>query len=261
MLRRASVFAAPFTSGAAATVAGHPPLSPEDVPGSLARLADHSLLVVMPDPVGDPLPDAGDDPAVRRRADGPSVGELADVRGRHLRWCLTTAARWTGRRSADSAAFDEVADDLRAGLGWAAGQPECRADAHQLAVRLARLTYALGMPSEAQDRYEEAAALAADPAVAAQALHLGAVVAWGRHAGNEAIRLYRAAADAARRGGDPTSRRSRARQRGRCHCRTHRASCPSRRHPARSMPCWRRLGPWPAVMPTSRRPCSRSRHT
>jgi hypothetical protein len=37
-----------------------------------------------------------------------------------------------------------VADDLRAGLGWAAGQPEHRADAHDLAVCLARLTDARG---------------------------------------------------------------------------------------------------------------------
>jgi hypothetical protein len=59
------------------------------------------------------------------------------------------------------------------------------------------------MPSEAQERYEQAAALAAHPAEAAQALHLSAAVAWGRHAGNEAMRLYRAAADAADRAGDP----------------------------------------------------------
>jgi hypothetical protein len=58
------------------------------------------------------------------------------------------------------------------------------------------------MPSEAQRRYEEAAALAGDPADAAHALHLAAAVAWGRAAGNEAIRLYRAAAEAARRAGD-----------------------------------------------------------
>jgi len=67
----------------------------------------------------------------------------------------------------------------------------------------ARFTYARGMPSEAQERYEEAAALAADPAEAAHALHLGAAVAWGRHAGNEAMRLYHAAAEAARRADDP----------------------------------------------------------
>src|SRR4030095_13351582 len=33
--------------------------------------------------------------------------------------------------------------------------------------------------------------------------HLAAAVAWGRHAGTEAIRLYRAAAEAARRAGEP----------------------------------------------------------
>jgi predicted ATPase len=200
VLRRVSVFASPFTSEAAAAVTGHPPRSAVEVPGSLARLADQSLLVVMPDPL-----------VTRYRmletirqygAERMSqVGELDDVRGRHLRWCLATAAELDA--SADTSGFDEVADDLRAGLGWAAGRSEHRRDAHQLAVRLARLTYARGMPSEAQARYEEAAALAADPADAVEALHLGAAVAWGRYAGNEAIRLYRAAADAARRGGDP----------------------------------------------------------
>jgi hypothetical protein len=95
-----------------------------------------------------------------------------------------------------------VADDLRAGLGWAAGQPQLRVEAHELAVRLAELTFRRGMPSEAQRRYEEAATLAADPADAARALHHGAAVAWGRAAGNEAVRLYRAAAEAARRAGD-----------------------------------------------------------
>ena len=125
-----------------------------------------------------------------------------DVRGRHLRWCLATAARleadervtWRVRRGGRRSAG-------RAGLG---GRPTRVAGrGPQLAVRLARLTYARGRPSEAQERYEEAAALTADPTEAAQALHLAAAVAWGRHAGNEAIRLYRAAAEAARRAGDP----------------------------------------------------------
>jgi hypothetical protein len=78
-----------------------------------------------------------------------------------------------------------------------------RVGAHDLAERLARLSYARGRPSEAQERFEEAAALAAGPAEAADALHLAAAVAWGRHAGNEAIRLYRAAAEAARTAGEP----------------------------------------------------------
>ncbi|HEX6150669.1 LuxR C-terminal-related transcriptional regulator, partial [Nocardioides sp.] len=199
VLRRASVFAAPFTPAEAATVAGHSPLMPGEVASAMARLADHNLLVVVPSPSStryrmlETIRQYGSERMSQ-------VGEFDDVRGRHLRWCLATASELDA--SADTSGFDEVADDLWAGLGWAARQPEWRADAQDLAVRLARLTYARGTPSQAQDRYEEAAALAADPADAAAALHLGAVVAWGRHAGNEAIRLYRAAAEAASRAGD-----------------------------------------------------------
>jgi hypothetical protein len=58
------------------------------------------------------------------------------------------------------------------------------------------------MPSEAQQRFEEAAALAAGPDEAARDLHLAAATAWGRAAGNEGVRLYRAAAEEARRAGD-----------------------------------------------------------
>ena len=121
--------------------------------------------------------------------------------GRHLHWCRATAARLDAGEPS-TVAFDEVAGDLRAALRWAAARPEHRADAHDLAVRLARLSYFRGMPSESQERYEEAAALAADPAGAAEALHLAACVAWGRHVGNDAIRLFRDAAEAARRAGD-----------------------------------------------------------
>ena len=200
VLRRASVFAAPFTAAAAVTVIGHAPLMPGEVAGALARLADHSLLVVVAGPgrtryrMLETIRQYGTERMVER-------GEEFVVRERHLHWCLATAARLP--TDAETAAgFDEVADDLRAGLGWAAGQPDQRVDAHQLAVRLAELSFARGLPSEAQRRYEDAATLAADPAEAARALHLGASVAWGRHAGNEAIRLYRASAEAALRAGD-----------------------------------------------------------
>ena len=200
VLRRASVFAAPFTSAAAATVTGFAPLSPSEVAGALARLADHSLLVVI----------AGFGGTRYRMLEAirqygaelmKQVGEHTEVRGRHLGWCLETAAGLEANGET-GASFDQVADDLRAGLGWAAGQSERRADAQALAVHLAHFTYAQGMPSEAQRRYEEAAALAADPAEAERALRRGAVVAWGRAAGNDALRLYRAAAEAARRAGD-----------------------------------------------------------
>jgi predicted ATPase/DNA-binding CsgD family transcriptional regulator len=199
-LRRVSVFAAPFTAADAAVVCGHAPLVPEEVAESLARLVDHSLLVVVSESsrtryrMLETIRQYG----VELMAE---VGEEVEVRVRHLRWCLTTAERLEGE-GGTVAGFEEVADDLRAGLGWAGGQPQVRVDAHELAVRLAELTFARGMSSEAQRRYEEAAALAVDPADAARALHLGAAVAWGRAAGNEALRLYRAAAEAARRAGD-----------------------------------------------------------
>ena len=200
ILRRASVFAAPFTLEAAATVTGAAPFAPVAVMGALARLAEHNLLLVVAAPGGtryrmlETIRQYG----AERMAE---AGEETTVRGRHLFWCLESAAGLDAK-SRTVAGFDEVADDLRAALGWAAGQPQLRDDAHDLAARLAELTFARGMPSEAQRRYEKAATLAVDPADSARALHLGAAVAWGRAAGNEAIRLYRAAAEAARRAGD-----------------------------------------------------------
>jgi predicted ATPase/DNA-binding CsgD family transcriptional regulator len=210
VLRRAAVFAAPFTSGAAATVTGVAPIMSGEVMGALARLADHNLLVVVPAPGGtryrmlETIRQYGAERMVE-------VGEDPMVRGRHLRWCRSIAELLAGE-GGTVPGFDDVADDLRAGLGWAASQPQLGVDAHELAVRLAELTFAAGMPSEAQRRYEEAAALAVDPADAARAFHHGAAVAWGRAAGNEAVRLYRASAEAARRAGD---RRRRARHRSR----------------------------------------------
>jgi predicted ATPase/DNA-binding CsgD family transcriptional regulator len=200
VMRRASVFAAPFAPAAVVAVAGHAPLMPGEVPAGLARLADHSLLEVVAGPGGTRyrMLETVRQYATERMAE---AGDGTETRRHHLRWCLATAA--TLQEDAEtSTAFDEVADDLRTALGWAAGQPRFRAEAHELAVRLAELTFARGLPSETQRRYDEAAVLAADPAEAAAALHLAATVAWGRHAGNDAMRLYRAASDAARAAGD-----------------------------------------------------------
>jgi predicted ATPase len=167
VLRRTSIFMAPFTPGAV-TVTGHAPLMPGMVAGALARLADQSLLVVVGGPGGtryrmlETIRQYG----AERIAE---AGEEFMVRGRHLRWCLATAARLQADgRNDTGAGFDEVAGDLRAGLGWAAGQPQQRAEAHELAVRLAELTFARGMPSEAQRRFEEAAALASGPGSASR---------------------------------------------------------------------------------------------
>jgi predicted ATPase len=97
VLRRVSVFAAAFTSAAAATVAGQAPLMPGEVAGTLARLADHNLLLVVPAPGGtryrmlETIRQYGEE----RMAE---VGERTGVGGRHLRWCLTTAARLDAAR-------------------------------------------------------------------------------------------------------------------------------------------------------------------
>jgi predicted ATPase len=115
VLRRASVFAAPFTSGAAANVTAAAPMMPGEVMGALARLADHNLLVVVAAPGGthyrmlETIRQYG----AERMAE---AGEETMVRGRHLDWCRAIAARLKGERGTVEG-FDEVADDLRAALG------------------------------------------------------------------------------------------------------------------------------------------------
>ena len=95
-----------------------------------------------------------------------------------------------------------MADDLRAALTWAADRPEQRADAYRLALSLAELTFTRNLLGEAQQRYEQAAALAGDPAAAAAALRHAAGVAGCRMLGDDMFRLHRAAGEAARRAGD-----------------------------------------------------------
>ncbi len=52
MLRRVSVFAAPFTAAAATVLAGWPPVPADEIPTVLAGLADQSLLVAIAGPGG-----------------------------------------------------------------------------------------------------------------------------------------------------------------------------------------------------------------
>jgi hypothetical protein len=205
MLRRISVFVAPFTGDAAAEVAGFAPLEPGAVTDGLARLAEQSLLAVAPSEGG-----------TRYRAVETTrqyglerlgqAGDLAATRSRHLGWCLASASD-LGQQSTPTAgdwraAFDAVADDLRAALGWAAGQPDHRGDAYQLALSLAELAFGRNLAGESQQRYEQAATLTDDLAAASSALRSAAAVAGCRSLGDDMYRLHRAAADAARRDGD-----------------------------------------------------------
>lgn len=201
LLRRVSVFVAPFTAEAAAEVAGFDMPDRITVVDGLGRLAEQSLLAVTPSETGtryhalETIRQYGTERLTE-------AGELIDVRSRHLDWCLTGANVLGEASGADwRARFDAVADDLRAGLTWAAGRPERRADAHRLAVSLAELAFSRNLLGESQQRYEQAAGFA-DDAAAAGALRQAAAVAGCRRLGDDMFRLHRAAGDAARRAGD-----------------------------------------------------------
>jgi predicted ATPase/DNA-binding CsgD family transcriptional regulator len=205
LLRRVSIFVSPFTAPAAGHVAGFPPLEPGEVVDGMARLADQSLLIVGASAGGTRYRALE---MIRQYAIGQltETGELAATRAHHLRWCLATATGLAQDPSRTAggwrASFDAVADDFRAALGWAAEQPEHRAVARDLALSLAELAFSRNLAGEAQRRYEQAAALAGDPAAAATALRCAAGVAACRMRGDDAYRLWQAAADAAQRAGD-----------------------------------------------------------
>jgi predicted ATPase/DNA-binding CsgD family transcriptional regulator len=206
VLRRISVFAGPFTATAAATVlAGWPPEPAGAMATILAGLADQSLLIAIAEPTGtryralETIRQYG----VDRLKD---ADESVKAHSCHLNWCLAESAdlQVASSKPAGSwrAAFDRVADDLRGALAWAAGQAEYCPEGHRLAIGLAELTFTRGMPGESQRRYEQAAELAGDDMRAAGALRCAAGAAESRHFGNDALRLRRAAADAAIRAGD-----------------------------------------------------------
>ncbi|MGH3736078.1 MAG: ATP-binding protein, partial [Micromonosporaceae bacterium] len=213
LLRRMSVFVAPFTAESAVEVTGFDPLQPAEVADALARLAEQSLLTVTMSAAGtryqalETIRQYG----TERLTD---AGELAELQSRHLTWCLAGAARLAEARAASLAAdvpadlrarFDAMADDLRAALAWATGRPEQRADAYRLAVAMAELTFTRNLLGEAQQRYEQAAALAGDDLAAATALRHAAGAAGCRMLGDDMFRLHQAAGEAARRAGDTAS--------------------------------------------------------
>ncbi|WP_205629592.1 ATP-binding protein [Jiangella muralis] len=195
VLRRVSVFAAPFRAADAAAVAG----------GSaavLAALADDSLLV----------PVAGGDGTRYQALETirqygaellADAGETAQVHEAHLRWCT---AEGTALLAADPATsgwrahVDRLADDLHAALAWIVTHDG--PSAAETALLVGRLCHRRGLPAEAQRRFEQAAALTPDGAAAAAALRLAAGSARSRLAGADALRLHLAAAEAAQGAGD-----------------------------------------------------------
>ncbi|MFQ6392096.1 ATP-binding protein [Nocardia sp. KC 131] len=205
VLRRVSVFAAPFTAADAMAVAGSPELDPIAVADGLARVTEQSLLTVVRSARGTRYRALE---TIRRyeREELATAGELDEVLTRHLNWCAATA----DELAADPApatrdwrsAFDAAADDMRAALTWAAVLPKRRADAHALAISLAQLAFTRNLISESQRRYEQAAALTDDPVSSAAALRRAAEVAGCRMRGGDMYRLYRAAAETIGGAGD-----------------------------------------------------------
>jgi len=201
LLRRVCVFVVPFTAEAAAEVAGFTPLDPAAVADGLGRLAEQSLLTVAPSPAGTryQLLETIRQYGAERLSD---AGERTDVLGRHLGWCVAAATRLLSAGGADwRIRFDVVAEELRAALAWAAGQPERHPDASRLALALAELAFTRNLLGEAQQRYQEAA-VTGDDYAAAQALRNAAAVAGCRGLGDEMFALHQAAAKAALRVAD-----------------------------------------------------------
>jgi predicted ATPase/DNA-binding CsgD family transcriptional regulator len=204
LLRRVAVFASSFEVDAARAVAGAGRERAEIADG-LARLAEHSLLVV----------ERGERTRYRaletirqygvERLD--EAGELDQIRAGHERWCLRALAALSQIGTADiddawCARFDRIVDDASGALAWSAGQESRRAQAAELAAELAGLLFLRGRPAQAQRRYEQGAELAATATERVALLRLAAGAAASRFVGDDALRLFRMAADAALTAGD-----------------------------------------------------------
>ncbi|HEX6569653.1 MAG TPA: LuxR C-terminal-related transcriptional regulator [Acidimicrobiales bacterium] len=223
LLRRVSVFAAPFTVASAAEVAGGDPVDAATVGDGLARLADHSLLVTAPgaETRYRALETIRQYGAERMRATRFAGGEgrraeLDLVHRRHLRWCTATVSALDAEvdlplsesiaRADEFVAwrsrFDRAADDARAALKWASAHPDLRPASYDLARQLASVCFTRGLLAESQHRYEQAFELADDPATAVAVLMCAGGAAAIRQVGNESLHLWRRAADTAAAAGD-----------------------------------------------------------
>ncbi|MDQ1617266.1 MAG: hypothetical protein QOJ60_3205, partial [Actinomycetota bacterium] len=234
VLCRVSVFAAGFTVDAATSVAAYGGVRTADVRAALGRLVDQSLVV----PVAS-MPDRWRllEP-VRQYAGARMDADDATAYAMHLDWAdrearhLTTLSERPGRTW--QGPLDEVVDDLRSALEWAAHQDLHHEEATALADRLATLLFRSGRTREAQARYEQAARLATDPRTEGEALERAVAVARSRVLGEEALRLGLAAVQARRRQADEDAL-------GDSRPRWPRRSCASRAcSPVRCRQGWRR---------------------
>jgi predicted ATPase/DNA-binding CsgD family transcriptional regulator len=204
LLRRVAVFASWFDVETARAVAGSGRHGAEIADG-LARLAEHSLLVVER---GEPTRYRALETIRQYGVEQlDAAAELDQVRADHERWCRLAVAELGSTAAGDMdeswcARFDRLADDVGAAIAWSAGDETRRAATAGLAAELAGLLFMRGRPAQAQRRYEQAADLATTATERVAYLRLAAGSAASRFVGDEALRLFRMAADAAVPAGD-----------------------------------------------------------
>jgi hypothetical protein len=131
-------------------------------------------------------------------------GEEAEVAEAHLSWAAATAdqlERQLAKGEPWRAAFDTVADDLRAALTCAI-RPNGHGLSHQLARMLGHLAYARRFLLEARGHYQVAAEHTGDPAQAAADLRSAADVAMAEGDGAFAFDMLLASAQRAAGAGD-----------------------------------------------------------
>jgi hypothetical protein len=193
-LRRLGRFAGGVDIAAASAVTGQPPAAVADVIG---RLVDRSLLVHRHGGERWSLLETVRAYALDKLTE---AGELDEVTDRYLRWAVDLSADLEDRLEGGEqwrAAFDAVADDLRAALGLADGDV-----AAPLARSLGHLTFARRFLAESRRHYLRAAECAGDDAQAARDLWSAADVAQVESKGQLRYRYVVAAAERAAAAGD-----------------------------------------------------------
>jgi predicted ATPase/DNA-binding CsgD family transcriptional regulator len=195
VLRRVCTFQAPFRLSDAAVVAARG-LTESEVEAALGRLVEHSLLSTV---TGHGTTRYRALETVRQFGVGLLAANGDDAHFRHFEWANENAARLTADSAGTAtwaAAFDAVANDLRAATAWARAACDARAAGHDLERQVSWLLFLRGHTTLAQAAYQAAADTAPDRPAAAACLATAGDVARCRVNGPEAVALDEAAATA-----------------------------------------------------------------
>ncbi|MGW5237658.1 ATP-binding protein [Monashia sp. NPDC004114] len=201
LLRRVAVFASWFDVDAAYAVAA-PSKSRAAAADGLARLVDHSLLLV--DRRVETRYRALETIRQYGQEQLDATGERHEIELRHEAFCRARLVEIATAEPDDAwcVRLDRVVDDARAALLRCATRHGHPAQAAELAARLAEQLWLRGRVIEAQRLFEQAAEW--DPAPEQRIAHLrnAAGAAGTGYAGNDMVRLLRRAADLALSLGD-----------------------------------------------------------